>query len=706
MSREVTHARLIALHSDQASLVWEESGSSPPIWRHAGARVDPARLPPLSDLRAPATYSMDRDNPADIFPVGDLGSFAPPALQLRQSSGENIALHFSDCDVRSSQAGTLFELVDPSANIAVIIEMTAEPSGTFLIETAIENRSGSPVEIVRIASAALPLPADADRVLSWRGRHNAEFSECAEQMPQHGWYRETRRGLTGHGGPPGAYVLARNACFDSGLVYALQLAWSGDTRLSIERDDEGFWTMQAEAVLQPGEAFVEPGASFKAPPALLAVSTHGRNGAMAQMHGAARSRINWPDGEMRPRPVHLNSWEACYFAHDEARIAKLAEDAAAIGVERFVLDDGWFRGRGSDNAGLGDWTPDPKKYPQGLAPIAEKVRSLGMEFGLWVEPEMVNPDSDLYRAHPDWALALSGRDNPTARNQLVLDMRRREVRDYLFDCLDTLLTNAPISYLKWDHNRDHSPSGGAAQVRGSYDLFERVRAAHPHVEIESCAGGGGRIDAGILPFVHRFWASDNIDALARIPVQRSFLAWTPPETMGAHVGASPSHATGRTQSLGFRAAIACQGHFGVELDPAAMAETDREELAGWIEFYKRWRSVIHGGSTWLGEANDGILWQAQGNGEEAILWIIRSDHAQDRRAQPIPLPFAADRNWNIQLLKSAVSSGVLTPRSAPAFRAMREAPVEFTGSWLANAGLPIPALPAESALIFHLKATS
>ncbi len=277
---------------------------------------------------------------------------------------------------------------------------------------------------------------------------------------------------------------------------------------------------------------------------------------------------------MQPRPVHANSWEACYFDHDEERVVALAQACAALGIERFVLDDGWFRGRNDDRAGLGDWTSDPAKYPSGLEPLAGRIVAMGMQLGLWVEPEMVSPDSDLYRAHPDWALALPGRNRPTARSQLVLDMRRAEVRDYLFGALDALLRELPVSYLKWDHNRDLAPAGGAAQVLGTYALLARLRSAHPDVEIESCAGGGGRSDAGILPYTHRFWASDNLDAVSRVAIQRGFLAFLPPEVMGSHIGAIPAHATGRCQSLGLRAAVAMPGHFGIELDPRQLDDAE------------------------------------------------------------------------------------------------------------------------------------
>ncbi len=287
---------------------------------------------------------------------------------------------------------------------------------------SLHNTGTEPLQLDWLASALIPLGPQSDRIVSWRGRHNAELVEVNEAMPQHGWQRDGRRGISGHGGPPGLMVLGNGATRHAGLVQALQLAWSGDSRLAIERDDEGFWVLSAGAALHPGGIVIAPGQSFTAPEAILAVSTQGRNGAMAQQHAAVRALVNWPDSVMQPRKVHLNSWEACYFDHDEARIGALAEAAAAIGIERFVLDDGWFKGRNDDRAGLGDWTCDPIKYPNGLKPLADKVRALGMEFGLWVEPEMVNPDSDLYRAHPDWALTPAQGSAPTARNQLVLNL--------------------------------------------------------------------------------------------------------------------------------------------------------------------------------------------------------------------------------------------------------------------------------------------
>lgn len=402
---------------------------------------------------------------------------------------------------------------------------------------------------------------------------------------------------------------------------------------------------------------------------------------------------------MEPRPVHFNTWEACYFAHDEARIAALAEAAAEMGVERFVLDDGWFKGRRDDRRALGDWTPDPTIYPQGLGPLARKVEDLGMQFGLWVEPEMVSPDSDLFRAHPDWVLALPKRGQPIARSQLVLDLRRPEVGDHLLAALDRLLRDAPIRYLKWDHNRDLAPPGGASQVRGTYDLMSRVRAAHPAVEIESCAGGGGRTDAGIASYTHRFWASDNLDAVSRASIQRGFVSFLPPEMMGAHVGAVPAHATGRSQSLSFRAAIACMGHFGLEFDPQYLSDIDRVELSDWIKFYKEWRDVLHGGAVWLGEGDDGLNWQAHQCSDQCLLYAIRTSPSQLRRPPPLRLPFAQGGDWSVRLLKLSGASRWL---GAQPWEIGDSRSARFQGDWLATVGLPLSPMAGESVAIFHL----
>ena len=694
---------LIALHGRCSSIVLEPVPGGAPLWRHWGARVAAAELPALDST--PLSFAPDVVVQLSTAPGFGLGGFGQAALRAHRD-GRDFTCGWNECAVEQEAGSVIIRLRDRVAGIALEQRFALDPDSDMLtVSATLTNAGDAPLTVDWLAAALLPLPADSATLRSFTGRHNDEFIEVREPMPAHGWVREERRGLTGHGGPAGLFVMGDGAGWHDGAVHAVQLAWSGNSRLSVERDGEG-WTLAAGEWFAPGEVRLAPGESIATPELLATFSPDGLNGASANFHAAIRARINWPGGAMRPRPVHLNSWEGFYFDHDEPRLIALADRAAALGVERFVLDDGWFRGRNDDRAGLGDWRVDRAKYPRGLGPLAAHVTALGMEFGLWVEPEMVNPDSDLYRAHPDWALAVAGREAVTARHQLVLDLGRAEVRDYLFDALDALLVELPIAYLKWDHNRHLATAGGAdgragyhAQVEGVYALIDRIRAAHPDVEIESCAGGGGRIDAGIVTRTHRFWASDNLDALSRVAIQRGFLAFMPPELMGAHVGASPAHATGRSQSLGFRAAVALPGHFGVELDPARLAVADLTSLADAIACYKGLRDRLHRGRTWLGEGADGLYWQAVGATDELILFVIRIAANDNVQPEPLRLPMCAGMGrLGVSLIDVAGSPAPLDPW----LETTRATPQPVDGDRLATFGLPLPPMTAETVAIFSI----
>ncbi|MEO1731489.1 MAG: alpha-galactosidase, partial [Pseudomonadota bacterium] len=297
-----------------------------------------------------------------------------------------------------------------------------------------------------------------------------------------------------------------------------------------------------------------------------------------------------------PRKVHINSWDALGLDLSVAKLTALAEAAAKVGAERLVLDDGWFSGRRDTSSSLGDWRVCSDIFPNGLKPLIDHVQSLGMDFGIWVEPEMVSPDSDLYRAHPDWCLHIEGKDRPTMRGQLALDLSRSDVVDAIFAQLDALLSTHDITYLKLDHNRDLFPvMKRHAQTLGTYALMDRVSAAHPMVEVESCAEGGGRIDYGMLSRCHRVWPSDNNDPIERLRITRDWAQFLPLEVLGSHVGPSPNPITGRRTEIDFRAKVALFGHMGVEADPGAMSEAERGILAQHIQLYKEWRGILHSG---------------------------------------------------------------------------------------------------------------
>jgi alpha-galactosidase len=352
-------------------------------------------------------------------------------------------------------------------------------------------------------------------------------------------------------------------------------------------------------LLLPGEVRLAPGEGYVTP-WLVGSYGQGLDGVSSRVHRWLRAR---PEHPRRPRPVVLNTWEAVYFDHDLPTLQRLADVAAEIGVERFVLDDGWFLHRRDDTAGLGDWEVDPAVWPQGLEPLVTHVRGLGMEFGLWVEPEMVNLDSDLARAHPDWVLATGGRLPPPSRHQQVLDLGHPQAWQHVLDRLDALLRDHDITYLKWDHNRDlvdagHGPEGVPgvhAQTLAAYRLLDELRRRHPDVEIESCSSGGGRVDLEILARTDRVWTSDCNDALERQLLQRWTSLLVPLELLGAHVGPPLSHTTGRVHALDFRAGTALLGHFGIEWDVTRADPGERAELAAWVAAYKRLRPLLHSG---------------------------------------------------------------------------------------------------------------
>lgn len=576
-------------------------------------------------------------------------------------------------------------MADDVARIAVAITARLDPAtDTLSLSTTLTNTGEDVLDVAYLASGNLPLPPDADRVRSYGGRHNSEFVAIDDVLTRSQWRRENRRGLTSHDCFPGAIV----SCAD-GTAYGAQLAWSGNHMQSIEWLDDGRRQWLMGEALAPGEMRLSPGQSMVTPEILATVSAQGVNGASWAFHRAIRARMTWPDGAMKPRPVHLNTWEGFYFTHDLEALKELADAAARVGIERYVLDDGWFKGRDDDTSSLGDWVVDARKYPDGLMPLARHVVDLGMEFGLWVEPEMINPDSDLYRAHPDWALHIAGRPLLGARNQLVLDMSLPKVRDYLFDAMAQHLRELPISYLKWDHNRDLTHAGHHAkfrqQVLGTYELMARLRAAFPDVEIESCAGGGGRIDAGVIAHTHRFWTSDCIDAISRVSIQRGFLQFMPPEVMGSHVGACPAHSTGRMQSMPFRAGVALPGHFGVELDLRKLTQAETDDLAATIARYKALRSRLHHGRVWQGEVGDSVVWQAHGD-EEQLLLIITRIAPTTIRHQPHLRLNMVDPSRRYRLARDG----------APA--------IEVDGAWLHRMGLPLPPMKGEEVLVYDLTA--
>lgn len=417
----------------------------------------------------------------------------------------------------------------------------------------------APYDLAQV-TALLPLPRRAGEILDFTGKWSRERSPQRRPLAHGTHARDVRRGKPGLDSPYLVAVGVPGFGFREGEVWGVHVAWSGDQRYLVEQLPEGAGVHAAVLgggeLLRAGEVRLAPGDTHRTPVCHYAWSGAGLDGLAGRFHTLLRDRPGHP---RRPRPVILNSWEAVYFDHDPERLLRLADRAAEVGVERFVLDDGWFRGRRSDRAGLGDWTVDREVWPDGLTPLADHVRSLGMEFGLWVEPEMVNLGSDLARRHPEWVLAPARGAGPAARQQHVLDLSHPGVVDHLLGALDALVTEYGIAYLKWDHNREvHEAVNGPAdrpaaraQVEALYGLLDTLRQRHPALEIESCASGGGRVDLGILARTDRVWASDCNDPVERQSIQRWTGQLLPPNSSAptwAPRPATPPHASAPTPS--------------------------------------------------------------------------------------------------------------------------------------------------------------
>ena len=563
-----------------------------------------ARLPDGEDLAAlaAATARGRHESQPDVPPVPGLlperkaGWSGTPALELRRSG---IPV---ETDLRLAfwrlKRGSL-ELIWRDPALALEVEQCWGIGGGDIVcvNSAVSHAADAGLILERTSSLALPVPARFTEVIGFSGRWAGEMHETRRAVAPDGFARRSAIGKPGFAG--GNWLILEDPA--TGEVLGAHLAWSGDHDTRIECDTQGLG--DGRAILQMSAAAADGETAFGSPthhwppPAILAIAPD--RSALAQaFHAHARTDVFPERATWGPRKVHLNSWEALGFNLSEEALTRLAEDAASLGIERFVLDDGWFGGRRDDRTSLGDWFVSPQVFPNGLAPLIERVHQLGMDFGLWVEPEMVSPDSDLYRQHPDWCLHVAGgTERATMRGQLALDLSLAEVREYLIERLDALLRENAIAYLKWDHNRDLFPSR-PGQTEGFYALLDRLSAAHPKVEIESCSSGGGRIDFGVLARVHRVWPSDNNDAIERLRIMRAWSQFLPLDVLGSHVGPSPNPITGRRLAMDFRAKVAMFGHMGVEADPARMTDKERATLAAHIALYKQWRGVLHSGALW------------------------------------------------------------------------------------------------------------
>ncbi len=572
-------------------------------------------------------YGFSLEHTRQEYPAYGTTDFRLPALEVLQENGsrltdfkyeshrifpgkpglDGLPATYTEED---READTLeVTLYDSLLDMKLILLYTIfAEEGAVARSARFENQCSASVQITRAMSLSIDLPDCDYDWIQFSGAWSRERQVKTRRLEQGIQAVSSARGHSSHNHNPFLVLKRPTADEFQGEAMGFSLIYSGNFLAQAEVD-----TYQVTRVMMGINPFafswkLEQGESFQTPEAVMVYSDHGLNGMSQTFHRLYRTRLArgmWRD---RVRPVLLNNWEATYFDFDEEKLVNIARAAKEDGVELFVLDDGWFGERSSDSSGLGDWYANRDRLPGGIRGMSEKIEALGLKFGLWVELEMVNPDSELYRQHPDWALQTPGRTPSHGRNQLVLDFSRKEVVDHIYGMIAGILSESKVSYIKWDMNRSITECYSAAfpadrqgeifhrYILGVYSLYERLIGSFPEILFESCASGGARFDAGMLYYAPQCWTSDDSDAVERIRIQYGTSFGYPVVSMGAHVSAVPNHQLGRVTSIETRGNVAMFGAFGYELDLQRLSQEEREKVRKQIEFMKQYREVIQFGT--------------------------------------------------------------------------------------------------------------
>ncbi|HEX5511182.1 MAG TPA: alpha-galactosidase [Actinomycetales bacterium] len=707
--------RLVVLSNAGVSLLIDVGAGIPRVL-HWGERIesvadDVSFMGTLAHSQHGADGLSGSRRIPSVVPEQSDGWFGTPGLEGHREGRAFTSRFRGDGWELSGQPGATQRLVcravDKTAELALTTTVELFAPGVVRLQALLENLDPEDPYTLNSLLLALPVPIEAQELLDFTGRHLRERTPQRRPLTAGTHLREGRRGRTGS---DAAFVLlAGSPGFGprKGEVWGVHTAWSGNHATFAELALTGIRVLGGGEVLMPGEVILGPGETYTSP-WLYGAYGHGLDQISQGFHRYLRQRASHPSST---RPVVLNTWEAVYFDHRLATLTELASLGAKVGVERFVLDDGWFRGRRDDHAGLGDWQVDPTVWPEGLGPLVTAVRDLGMQFGLWFEPEMVNDDSDLARTHPEWILGAGERLPLSGRHQHVLNLAIPEAYAYLLESISAVIAEHRIDYVKWDHNRDLLEAGdrrtGQARVhrqtQAVYALMDELRRRFPYLEIESCSSGGGRIDLEILQRTDRVWASDCIDALERQRIQRWTSLLLPPELIGSHVGAPTAHTTGRTHSLAFRAATALFAHFGIEWDLRTASPSELEELGEWVAFYKEERDLLHSGTKVDCDYPEDTLWAygvVSEDRQRALFSFTAMDTAAAAQPGRIRLPGLDPRlRYRIEPVRLSDPALVRTRSGPPSWWHVE---TTVTGQLLGSVGLQAPMLYPEQSLLLRL----
>jgi alpha-galactosidase len=659
-----------------------------------------ARLPDSDHFAAahsrPGLASFDP--PVDVTPQEYVawggGLYVEPDLKITFPDGNrDLVLKYVSHRIDGNQL--FVTMKDIALSVYVELQYTIDPETGIIRRAAkIENRTDGTFTVEQAFSATWNLPrGDNYRLRYLTGRWAAEWTVQQQRIEPGEIVLQSRRGTTGHQNNPWFAVDREgNTDPEHGRVWFGALGWSGSWEITVEQNQvRGIRVSGGFNSFDYGYRLAK-GQDLQTPYFYAGYTDHGIGGASRLMHRFEIDSILPHHPHPPLRPVLYNSWEATGFAVNEAGQMKLAEEAASIGVERFVMDDGWFGERDTDHAGLGDWYPNPQKFPHGLGPLIRKVHSLGMSFGLWVEPEMVNPDSQLYRKHPDWVLNFPGRPRSEERNQLVLNLARPDVRAWVFHTLDQLLNENEIDFLKWDYNRNWSEPGWPQVpadeeknvyvdfIRNYYGILKELRAKHPRVEIESCSGGGGRADLGVMRYTDEVWTSDNTDAYDRLRIQNGFTYAYTPGIMMAWVTGSPTWVNRRTLSLEYRFLSAMQGSLGLGADLSKWTPADFATAKRMIGQYKAIRQTVQRGLLYRlieptnGSEQSATEYVSRDGGQTVVFAFLHSS----TELYPYPRLYLrglqADAQYRLRAMDGTVADGT---------------PAEASGAYWMNHGIDV-----------------
>lgn len=604
---------------------------------------------PQSFINLAGILSLDR-LPQE-YPQYGSGDFRHPAYQVRLEDGSRITeLVYQSHRIVKGKAGleslpatyiehedeaeTLeLELKDAYSGLVVTLSYSVFVHLNAVARSVrFENQGEGTLQLLRALSASVDLPESDYEMLYLAGAWSREAQIQRRPLGPGGTVIESRRGVSSHQLNPFAVLASPNTDENQGEVYSLSLLYSGNFAAQAEVDPFGITRFSIG--LNPFDFtwVLQPGQIFQTPEAVMVYSSNGLGEMSRTYHRLYRTRLCRGVHRDRERPVLVNNWEGTYFDFNTEKIESIAKAGAELGIELFVLDDGWFGKRDNDRTSLGDWTPDLRKLPGGLKDLADRITRLGMKFGLWFEPEMISPDSDLYRQHPDWCLHVEGRRRTEARWQLVLDYSRSDVREYIYNTLSGILSSVPISYIKWDMNRYLTEIGSASSapehqseiahryVLGLYELLERLTSTFPNILFENCSSGGGRFDPGMLYYMPQTWTSDDTDAVERLKIQYGTSLVYPVSSIGAHVSAVPNHQVQRMTSLQMRGDVAMSGNFGYELDLTRFTEEEKRIVKRQVNDYKAIRGLVQQGDLYR------LLSPFEGN--EAAWMFVSADHTE------------------------------------------------------------------------------